>query len=401
MLRMASKGRQGFTLVELLVVIAIIGVLVALLLPALSSARAAANASGSASNLGGFGRGFELYATNNNGTYTSGAFDHCRDGDVRKYGWVADLIQSKVSAPGKALDLGSRNKINEKVGDYMGATTKTKDLTTAGVPAGRWASGMTGDDGTAVSLSAHDDTNSGETYFGGDADAKDVWDAGYNSNYATTWHFSRGDPSDSTGYASGAKGLADGDGPLNTNHLNQGLTTAARVALMGPARAGDGADALVVSTAGRQATGASAPVMNAFAGSTIVKANDLLVESFNDGMNVAWTDTALGGSAGQKVHEFNDIEPLHQPKNSDGTGGFAPVLFADLHVEKVFDTVTSGSTENASKGDGYIGNGVTRDSAGKITAVSMGANGYQEISDFIWIKRLRNRQSAAGSVNEG
>jgi prepilin-type processing-associated H-X9-DG protein len=141
--------------------------------------------------------------------------------------------------------------------------------------------------------------------------------------------------------------------------------------------------------------------MNAFAGNTIVKANDLLVESFNDGMNVAWTDTALGGAAGVKVHEFNDIEPLHQPKNSDGTGGFAPILFADLHVEKVFDTVTSGSTESTSKGDGYIGNGVTRDSTGKITAVSMGANGYQEISDFIWIKRLRNRQSAAGSVNEG
>ena len=396
-----SKSRRGFTLVELLVVIAIIGVLVALLLPALSSARSAANASGSASNLSGFGRGFELYATNNNGTYTSGAFDHCRDGDVRKYGWVADLIASKVSVPGKALDLGSRNKINEKVGDYMGATTKTKDLTTAGVPAGRWTSDMINDSGSAVSVSAHDDSNSGEAYFGGDADAKDVWDAGYNSNYATTWHFSRGDPSDSTGYASGAKGLADGDGPLNTNHLNQGLTTAARVALMGPARAGDGADALVVSTAGRQTTGASAPVMNAFAGNTIVKANDLLVESFNDGMNVSWTDTALGGSANQKVHEFNDIEPLHQPKTSDGVGGFAPILFADLHVEKVFDTVTSGSTENASKGDGYLGNGVTRDSAGKITAVSMGANGYQEVSDFVWIKRLRNRQSAAGSVNEG
>jgi prepilin-type N-terminal cleavage/methylation domain-containing protein len=401
MLRMASKGRQGFTLVELLVVIAIIGVLVALLLPALSSARAAANASGSASNLGGFGRGFELYATNNNGVYTSAAFDHCRDGDIRKYGWVADLITSKVSTPGKALDLGSRNKINEKVGDYMGATTKTSDITRCGAPAGRWTSDMVNDSGATVSVTAHDDSNSGEAYFGGDAKAKDLWDEGYNSNYATTWHFSRGDPSATDGYAGGAKGPNDGDGPLNTNHLNQGLTTAARVALMGPARAGDGADALVVSTAGRQTTGASAPVMNAFAGSTIVKANDLLVESFNDGMSVNWTDTTLGGSAGQKIHEFNDIEPLHQPKDRAGTGGFAPILFADLHVEKVFDTVTSGSTESTAEGDGYIGNGVTRDSAGKITAVSIGANGYQEIADFIWVKRLRNRQSAAGSVNEG
>jgi type II secretory pathway pseudopilin PulG len=85
-----------------LVVIAIIGVLVALLLPALSSARAAANASGSASNMSGFGRGFELYANSNNGNYSSGAFDHFRDGDMRQYGWVADLIQTKVSQPSPA-----------------------------------------------------------------------------------------------------------------------------------------------------------------------------------------------------------------------------------------------------------------------------------------------------------
>jgi len=95
MSRSSCRGRRGFTLVELLVVIAIIGVLVALLLPALSSARSAANASGSASNMSGFGRGFELYANSNNGNYTSGAFDHCRDGDVRTYGWVADLISAR------------------------------------------------------------------------------------------------------------------------------------------------------------------------------------------------------------------------------------------------------------------------------------------------------------------
>ena len=60
--------------------------------------------------------------------------------------------------------------------------------------------------------------------------------------------------------------------------------------------------------------------------------------------------------------------------------------------------MSSGTAENTKKGDGYIGNGVTRNAAGKITSVEMGANGYQEISDFIWINRLRNRQSASGSV---
>ncbi len=385
--------RRGFTLVELLVVIAIIGTLVALLLPALSSARSAANASGSASNLSGFGRGFELYSTNNNGVYSSGAFDHCRDGDIRQYGWVADLIQQKVSQPGKALDQASRTKVNEKVGDYMGAklgSGGTKDLTGAGIPSGHW-------DGTQT---AYADI-SGETYFGGDAAAKEVWDAGYNSNYATTWHFSRGDPSASDGFAGGAKGPADGDGPLSTNHLNQGNTTAARVALMGPARPGDGADALVVGAGG--SAGVQQSVMNAFAGNPIVKANDLLCESFNDGMTVTVSGSMIGLASGSntKIHEFNDIEPLHQPKDRTGTGGHAPILFADLHVEKVQDTVTSGSgTEVTTKGDGYIGNGVTRDGTGKITAVAIGPLGYQEIADQIWVRRLRNQLSASGSVNE-
>jgi prepilin-type N-terminal cleavage/methylation domain-containing protein len=373
------KGRRGFTLVELLVVIAIIGVLVAVLLPALSTARSAANLSSSSSNLSSFGRGFEIYATNNDGLYTSGAFDHARDGDVRSNGWVADLINLKVANPGKAIDAGSRNKINEKVGDYTGAYTKTSEFTT-GKNAGKWDSG----------LAAWADV-SGETYFGGDAAAKEVWDSGYNSNYATTWHFSRGDPSATDGYAGGGKGPADGDGGLSQNHINQGLTTAARVALMGPARAGDGADALVDA--------AKATTMNNFFGSKLVKANDLLVESFNDGMSVDFTDTAIGGSAGQKIHEFNDIEPLHQAKNSDGTGGLAPILFADLHVSKVVDSVDAVTT-SGNAGDGFIGNGVTRNASGKITAVATDGAGYQEIVDQIWVKRLRARQSASGSVNE-
>ena len=364
MSRSSCRGRRGFTLVELLVVIAIIGVLVALLLPALSSARSAANASGSASNMSGFGRGFELYANSNNGTYTSGAYDHCRDGDVRTYGWVADLITQKVSQPGKALDQGSRNKVSKTTAEYMGVSdANTTANFQKGIDAGRWDS--------ADSYAS----KSGETYFGGDAKAKEVWDQGYNTNYATTWHFSRGDPTATTGYDPGTKGLTDGDGPLSQNHLAQGNTTAARVALMGPARA----------TATAVATADAATMLN-FAGNPIAKANDLLTQSFTGGMTVTGTVTGDTTSAGVKIHEFSAIEPLHQPKTAGGGGGHAPILFADLHVEKVQDTVTSGASEVNNKGDGYLGNAAD---------LSIGALGYQEVADQMWTRRLRTSQTGS------
>jgi prepilin-type N-terminal cleavage/methylation domain-containing protein/prepilin-type processing-associated H-X9-DG protein len=361
--------RRGFTLVELLVVIAIIGVLVALLLPSLSGARASANSSASANNLSSFGRGFELYANSNDGAYTSGAYDHTRDGDVRKYGWVNDMISSKVSLPGKALDPASRVRVSESSADYMGATTKSGSAY-FDVAAERWPGAS---DSTAL-----DATNSGETYFGGDAKAKEVWDAGYNTNYATTWHFSRGDPSAANGYSSGSMLPSDGDGPLSYNHINGGLTTAARVALMGPARAGK--VRVTASTAG--ATTASADTMNAFAGQKIVKANDLLAESFTNGMTVDVSSVnTIDAGPENFIHEFTDIDPLHQPKTADGGGGHAPVLFADLHVAKVFDTV---SKNNTTTGDGYLGNGV--DGSGSPT---IDEPMYQEVSEQIWTKRLR------------
>ena len=363
MSRSSCRVRRGFTLVELLVVIAIIGVLVALLLPALSSARSAANASGSASNMSGFGRGFELYANANNGTYSSGAYDHCRDGDVRTYGWVADLITQKVSQPGKALDQGSRNKISATTASYMGVSdSDTTANFQSGIDAGRWESADTFAN------------KSGETAFGGDAKAKEVWDQGYNTNYATTWHFSRGDPTASAGYDPGTKSLTNGDGPLTQNHLAQGNTTAARVALMGPARA--------VAT---PVLAADATTMVNFVGSPVVKANDLLTQSFTGGMTVTGTVTG-DTTAGVKIHEFSAIEPLHQPKTAGGGGGHAPVLFADLHVEKVQDTVTSGATEVKNKGDGYLGNAADG---------SIGALGYQEVADQMWTRRLRTAQTGS------
>ncbi len=366
-----ARSRRGFTLVELLVVIAIIGVLVALLLPALSSARSAANASGSASNMSSFGRGFELYKNSNNGTYTSGAFTHTLDGDARNYGWVADLITLKVAQPGKALDQGNRNKVNLAAADYMGARGSNNDGEyVTGTLGGRWVTATP----TAATLALN------ALLSGSSGAQKEVWDAGNNTNYVTTWSFVRGDPRDTGGYAPGSSGLGDGDGPLSDNHLTQGNTSASRVALMGPGRA----SAVTVGAAAGASTAAMGD-MNTFAGTTIVKLNDVLVDRFTTGMNVANTNiTADVPGAGTMIHNFAAIAPLHQPKTAQGTGGHAPLLFADGHVEKVQDTVTTAASgEDTLKGDGFIGN----NAAGVI-----GPEGYQEISAQVWTRRLRTDQ---------
>ena len=357
-MRTNRTSREGFTLVELLVVIAIIATLIALLLPALSSARAASNASASANNLSTFGRGFELYASTHDGTYTSGAFDHFRDGDIRQYGWVADLIGTKVANPGKGLDPAHRSKVSQTVGDYTGASTANQANIAAGIAAGRWLTGT-----TAAAVT-------GATHFGGAPAAKDLWDEGYNSNFVTTWHFSRGDPSDVSGFnAAGSKSLSDGDGPLSQNIVSQANTTAARIALMAPARPVAGADGLVDATA--------ATALKSFTGSAIAKANDRMTASMTEGMIVSGSAASTGSAF---VHDLRGIYPLHQPKTADGNGGHASVLFADGHVEKIFDTVSAGDT---TKGDGYIGNN---------DALTLDADMYQEASDLIWVKRLRNVQ---------
>jgi prepilin-type N-terminal cleavage/methylation domain-containing protein len=358
----SPRGRRGFTLVELLVVIAIIATLVALLLPALSSARSAANASASANNLSSFGRGFEVYASTNDGNYSSGAFDHFRDGDMLQTGWVADLMGVKVAVPGKALDPAHRAKISETVGDYSGAVTTNQGTT---YNATVWGA-------TAVANAV------GATYFDGSTrpNGQTAWDEGYNTNYATTWHFSRGDPSASE-FGVGMS-PADGDGPLSQDMVNQGNTSASRIAVMAPARPGAKLDAT-------QAT-----ALNTFVGGEkIAKANDFMTVGMTDGMTIAVTAltadalASAGGATGadgttpRTVHSLAGIYPLHQAK-AGGVAGFAPVLFADLHVEKVTD---SASNAAANQGDGYIGD----DASGNLSNAM-----YSEASDLIWIKRLRD-----------
>lgn len=210
----------------------------------------------------------------------------------------------------------NRWRINEKVGDYTGAAQTGTDNPL------RWA-----DHGGVPAIPIIDPAANPQ-------DAAEFWAKGYNTNYATSWQFVRGDPTAADGYGSNgdpsdpSKCPRDGDGPLNDSHISGSPISPDRIPIMGDARAGDSADSVV--------TAVYASAINTFAGQDVVRAGDLTVESFCDGMSVDYS--AVTGHAGRYGHEFNDIAPVHSPKQGELVGGYANVLFADGHAAKVYDT---------------------------------------------------------------
>ena len=89
------NARKGFTLVELLVTIAIIGILLGLLMPNLAAVQSTAKAGAQSAILQSFGKGFIDFATlDAEGRLSTGGYDHYRDGDATKVGWVADIVNS-------------------------------------------------------------------------------------------------------------------------------------------------------------------------------------------------------------------------------------------------------------------------------------------------------------------
>jgi len=412
------NARKGFTLVELLVTIAIIGILLGLLLPNLAAVQSTAKAGAQSATLQSFGKGFIDFSTlDSQGRLTSSAYDHFRDGDATKVGWVADVVNNKFGNPTKSLDPVGRMKINEKFADMAGAVVSGKFNNV------RWLSNTSyrpSDNAKVTNNTAAFIQGTG--YFGA---SQTLWDSGYNTNFATTWHLVRGDNviTSATGdgrytvngdTADESKSPLDGDGPLSSGILADStlVTSADKIALMGAARVGDGADSTINSTGTNDAD-----TINLFIDASgrrkFCKVGDFTVESFTDGPSATRviSGAAAGvyeGLANEKVHEIGDIIPNCKQKKvqtafgSLTAGGYGNIVFADGSCRRVNDT---GGYGGANKGDSWLGPypgnpQATTETSRNTPGYLFDDTAYDEVRDEMYLGRLRTLLTAGGGSAE-
>ena len=189
------QRKKGFTLVELLVVIAIIGILIGMIFPAVAAVRSAARSTQCKSNLRQFAICLLAKSSNSpNGRYCSGAFDSSRDGALDQYSWVADCVDQDV-LPGQLLCPESICIASEK-----------------------WNS-KSSNDPTATDFVGGSSAPPGRRNIPIRGSAASVAEAGFNTNYATSWHLVRSAAIFESG-SSGPQTKATGSNGLKNWYLN-------------------------------------------------------------------------------------------------------------------------------------------------------------------------------------
>ena len=334
--------KRGFTLVELLVVIAIIGILMAMLFPAFTAIRNAARSTQCKSNLRQLAVCLLVKSTNSpDGTFCTGAFDTVRDGAFDQYSWVSDCFEQDV-IPGQLLCpssvcLGSE-KLNLSSSIAAGEDASTK------APPGRRGVGFR--DGQSLT---------------------DVVEAGYNTNYASSWHMVRSAPIFSGGATVGGlkdwwKGSVQNcQGPLSVRQLDAGDVPANTLPLLGCATQGDVSDPSAPSGDGILAENVSASLgLTQFAA---------VAESFNDGPSRSNGSNAIelvgGGTplSALRVTEF--------PKKGESGADYPGLVLQDTrdwfayHTKSVNVVFADGSVRalEDTNGDGFVNPGFGVDSS--------------------------------------
>lgn len=327
--RRLSSGRRGFTLIELLVVIAIIAILAALLIPAVQKAREAARSTECKNNLRQFGIGFFIFADSDpQERLCSGAYDFKRDGCVDTYGWVADLVNQGTGNPIDQMCPSNPLSGSEKYNDLLGAVDTSGsgdmpfDLQSIRLPAGRCADPAFGSGPSAARTAL----------------VARMLEAGYGTNYASSWYLVRGDlkleniagndsivhgtdtdgdktngPHSNGGDKYDAKGIGGTVGYMSIALLTTSKIPSSNIPLMGCAAPGDANEAVLSDTI---------PGFN--------DSGERLVESFNDGP-AYWNGTKLtlindtnvivpGAASGSLAAFKNDEIPSSNFPAAESTG---------------------------------------------------------------------------------
>ncbi|MGP1308941.1 MAG: type II secretion system protein [Phycisphaerales bacterium] len=97
---------RAFTLIELLVVVSVIALLIGILLPTLGSARDRAQAVRCQANLRSLAQAAVTHTGDHRGAYSTGPSDNRRDrgyGPIDEKGWMADFIIGEYANPGNLL----------------------------------------------------------------------------------------------------------------------------------------------------------------------------------------------------------------------------------------------------------------------------------------------------------